>query len=137
MINAVIAIELEAYRECHGHIEVVHDQGQTVDGYALYLRYENERGDALAQWLCDPLANPVRHHARHQLPHSATRLPPAHLGGLNTASQACGHTPFSNPLTNYLAYPAASNAVGRWCMEPNHVASKTHRRGATRHLPGD
>ncbi|HBL01651.1 MAG TPA: hypothetical protein DDZ61_03355 [Aeromonas salmonicida] len=53
MISAVLAIELEAYRECHGHIEVVHDQGQTVDGYALYLRYENERGDALAQWLCD------------------------------------------------------------------------------------
>ncbi|WP_421304652.1 hypothetical protein [Aeromonas veronii] len=78
MISAVLAIELEAYRECHGHIEVVHDQGQTVDGYALYLRYENERGDALAQWLCD--------HPDHcwltqfgtltsnQLPHSAARL---------------------------------------------------------------
>ena len=32
---------------------MVHDQGQPVNGYALYLRYENERGDALAQWLCD------------------------------------------------------------------------------------
>ncbi len=53
MINAVTAIELEAYRECHGQIEVAHDQGQPVAGYALYLRYENERGDALAQWLCD------------------------------------------------------------------------------------
>lgn len=48
MINAVIAIELEAYRECHGQIEVAHDQGQPVAGYALYLRYENERGDTLA-----------------------------------------------------------------------------------------
>ncbi len=53
MINAVIAIELEAYLEHNGQIEVVHDQGQPVNGYALYLRYENERGDALAQWLCD------------------------------------------------------------------------------------
>ncbi|MCR3927614.1 hypothetical protein ACB295_11005 [Aeromonas caviae] len=53
MISAVLAIELEAYCECHGQIEVVHDQGQPVDGYALYLRYENEQGDALAQWLCD------------------------------------------------------------------------------------
>lgn len=24
-----------------------------MDSYALYLRYENERGDTLAQWLCD------------------------------------------------------------------------------------
>ena len=54
MINAVIAIELEAYLEHDGQIEVVHDQGLPVDGYTLlYLRYENERGDALAQWLCD------------------------------------------------------------------------------------
>lgn len=53
MINAVIAIELEAYLEHDGKIEAVHDRGQPVDGYALYLRYENERGDALAQWLCD------------------------------------------------------------------------------------
>ncbi|MGU5784597.1 hypothetical protein ACV1DY_13820 [Aeromonas caviae] len=53
MINAVIAIELEAYLEHNGQIEVVHDQGQPVNGYALYLRYENERGDALEQWLCD------------------------------------------------------------------------------------
>ncbi|MGL4922344.1 MAG: hypothetical protein ACRC4I_07005 [Aeromonas veronii] len=53
MINAVITIELEAYLEHDGQIEVVHDQGQPVDGYALYLRYENERGDVLAQWLCD------------------------------------------------------------------------------------
>ncbi|WP_461607324.1 hypothetical protein [Aeromonas rivipollensis] len=53
MISAVLAIELEAYRECHGQIEVVHDRGALVDGYALYLRYENERGDRLAQWLCD------------------------------------------------------------------------------------
>lgn len=137
MINAVLAIELEAYLERNGQVEVVHDQGQPVSGYALYLRYENERGDALAQWLCDPLANPVRHHARHQLPHSAARLHPAHLGSLNTANQAGGHTPFSNPLTNYFAYPAASNTVGRWRMEPNHVASQTDRRGDPRHLPGD
>ncbi|MGN5139847.1 MULTISPECIES: hypothetical protein [Aeromonas] len=53
MINAVIAIELEAYLEHDGQIEAVHDQSQPVDGYTLYLRYENERGDALAQWLCD------------------------------------------------------------------------------------
>ncbi|XEI33953.1 hypothetical protein NMD14_05955 [Aeromonas veronii] len=44
MINAVIAIELEAYLEHDGQIEAVHDQSQPVDGYALYLRYENERG---------------------------------------------------------------------------------------------
>lgn len=54
MINTVIAIELEAYLEHNGQIEAVHDQGQPVAGYALYLRYENERGDRLAQWLCDP-----------------------------------------------------------------------------------
>ncbi|MGE6133049.1 hypothetical protein [Aeromonas salmonicida] len=53
MINAVIAIELEAYLEHNGQIEAVHDRGQLVDSYALYLRYENERGDTLAQWLCD------------------------------------------------------------------------------------
>ncbi|MDM5075273.1 hypothetical protein ACTG15_17410 [Aeromonas sp. 164P] len=53
MINAVIAIELEAYLEHNGQIDVVHDRGSQVNGYALYLRYENERGDALAQWLCD------------------------------------------------------------------------------------
>ena len=53
MINAVIAIELEAYLEHDGQIEAVHDQGQPVAGNALYLRYENERGDRLAQWLCD------------------------------------------------------------------------------------
>ncbi|RZG22409.1 hypothetical protein [Klebsiella pneumoniae] len=53
MINAVIAIELEAYLEHDGQIEVVHDRDQPVDGYALYLRYENEQGNALAQWLCD------------------------------------------------------------------------------------
>ena len=53
MINTVIAIELEAYLEHNGQIEAVHGQGQPVNGYALYLRYENERGDALAQWLCD------------------------------------------------------------------------------------
>ena len=53
MINAVLAIELEAYLERNGQVEAVHDQGQPVDGYALYLRYENERCDALAQWLCD------------------------------------------------------------------------------------
>lgn len=53
MINTVIAIELEAYLEHDGQIEVVHDKGQPVNGYALYLRYENEQGDALAQWLCD------------------------------------------------------------------------------------
>lgn len=53
MINAVLAIELEAYHEHKGQIEVVHDQGTQVDGYALYLCYENERGDTLAQWLCD------------------------------------------------------------------------------------
>ncbi len=53
MINTMIAIELEAYLAHDGQIEVVHDQGQAVDGYTLYLRYENERGDALAQWLCD------------------------------------------------------------------------------------
>ncbi|MGL6624661.1 hypothetical protein [Aeromonas jandaei] len=33
--------------------EAVHDQGQPVDSYALYLRDENEQGDALAQWRCD------------------------------------------------------------------------------------
>ncbi|WP_239497759.1 hypothetical protein [Aeromonas allosaccharophila] len=49
MINAVIAIELEAYLERIGQVEAVHDQGQPVDGYALYLRYENEQGNALAQ----------------------------------------------------------------------------------------
>ena len=49
MINAVIAIELETYLERDGQIEVMHDQGQPVDGYALYLRYENEQGKALAQ----------------------------------------------------------------------------------------
>ena len=38
MINAVLAIELEAYLEHDGQIEVVDDQGQPVDGYALYLR---------------------------------------------------------------------------------------------------
>jgi hypothetical protein len=53
MINAVIAIELGAYRECHGQVEVAYDQGQPVDGYALCLRSENERCDALPQWLCD------------------------------------------------------------------------------------
>ena len=53
MINTMIAIELEAYLEHDGQIEVVHDQGLPVDGYTLYLRYENERGDALAQSLCD------------------------------------------------------------------------------------
>jgi hypothetical protein len=53
MINAMIAIELEAYLELNGQIKAVHDQGQPVAGYALYLRYENERGDRLAQWLCD------------------------------------------------------------------------------------
>jgi hypothetical protein len=116
MINAVIAIELEVYLEHDGQIDVVHDQGQPVNGYALYLRYENERGDALAQWLCDHpdhhWPNPVRHPTSHQLPHSTARLHHAHLGGLNTANQACGHTPFSNPLTKNLAYPAASHAVG-------------------------
>lgn len=49
IINAVIAIELEAYLEHDGQIEVVHDRGSQVNGYALYLRYENEWGDALAQ----------------------------------------------------------------------------------------
>ncbi|MGY1493650.1 hypothetical protein [Aeromonas dhakensis] len=49
MINAVIAIKLEAYLEHDGQIEVVHDRGSQVNGYALYLRYENEWGDALAQ----------------------------------------------------------------------------------------
>lgn len=97
--------------------------------------------NGVAQWLCappgSPLANPIRHHARHQLPRSVARLHPVHLGGLNTANQACGHIPCSNLLANYLAYPAAPNAVGRWCMEPNHVASQTDRRGDPRHLPGD
>ncbi|MFM4846384.1 hypothetical protein ACEUDP_16870 [Aeromonas caviae] len=78
MISAVLTIELEAYRECHDHIEVVHDQGQTVDGYALYLRYENERGDALAQWLCDHpdhcWLTQFGTLTSHQLPHSAARL---------------------------------------------------------------
>ena len=46
--------ENEAIKEnLNRQIEVVHDQGQPVNGYALYLRYENERGDALAQWLCE------------------------------------------------------------------------------------
>ncbi|WP_429032057.1 hypothetical protein [Aeromonas media] len=53
MINTVIAIKLESYLEHNGQIEAVHDQGLQVDGYALYLRYENEQGHALAQWLCD------------------------------------------------------------------------------------
>ncbi|MFM5125209.1 hypothetical protein ACET92_02980 [Aeromonas veronii] len=48
MINAVIAIELEAYLEHDGQIESVHNRDQPVNGYALYLRYENERGGALA-----------------------------------------------------------------------------------------
>ncbi|WP_323968042.1 hypothetical protein [Aeromonas veronii] len=54
MINAVIAIALEAYLEHNSQIEAVHDRGQLLDGCALYLRYENERGHALAQWLCAP-----------------------------------------------------------------------------------
>ena len=54
MINAVIAIELEAYLEHNAQIEAVHDRGQPLDGCALYLCYENERGNALAQWLCAP-----------------------------------------------------------------------------------
>lgn len=54
MINAVLTIELEGYLEHDGQVEAEHDQGQPVDGYALYLRYENERCDALAQWLCAP-----------------------------------------------------------------------------------
>ncbi|ENC6371150.1 hypothetical protein ABKX81_002770, partial [Aeromonas veronii] len=49
MINAVIAIALEAYLEHNSQIEAVHDRGQLLDGCALYLRYENERGHALAQ----------------------------------------------------------------------------------------
>lgn len=49
MINAVIAIELEVYLEHNGQIEAVHDRGQPLEGCALYLRYENERGNALAQ----------------------------------------------------------------------------------------
>ncbi|WP_336987848.1 hypothetical protein [Aeromonas hydrophila] len=32
MINAVIAIELEAYLKHYGQIEVVHEQRQPVDG---------------------------------------------------------------------------------------------------------
>lgn len=47
IINAVIAIELEAYLDHHGQIDVVHDQSQPVNGYALYLRYENEQGNKL------------------------------------------------------------------------------------------
>ena len=78
MINTMIAIELEAYLEHDGQIEVVHDQGQAVDGYALYLRYENERGDALAQWLCDHpdhcWLTQFGTLTSHQLPHSAARL---------------------------------------------------------------
>ncbi|MDM5087927.1 hypothetical protein OB947_03240 [Aeromonas bestiarum] len=53
MINAALAIELEAYLDRNDQIEVVHAQGQLVDGYALYLRYEHERGATMAQWLCD------------------------------------------------------------------------------------
>jgi hypothetical protein len=34
-------------------LEVVSDHSLQVDGYALYLRYEDEQGDTLAQWLCD------------------------------------------------------------------------------------
>ena len=58
MHRELIAIELEAYRDADGQIEVVRDYGLRVDGYALYLRYLTERGDALAQWLCD---HPDRH----------------------------------------------------------------------------
>ncbi len=36
MINAVIAIELETYLERDGQIEVVHDQGQPVDGVTVH-----------------------------------------------------------------------------------------------------
>ncbi|MCD6617617.1 hypothetical protein [Aeromonas veronii] len=77
MINAVIAIELEVYLEHDGQIEAVHDRDKPVDGYALYLHYENERGDTLVQSMRppgSPLANPVRHPTSHQLPHSAARL---------------------------------------------------------------
>ncbi len=114
MINAVIAIALEAYLEHNSQIEAVHDRGQLLDGCALYLRYENERGHALAQWLCAP--------------------PPETSGGLSTASQFSSHTPFSNLLTKHLAYPAASNLAGRWRMEHHHVAPQTDRRGDLRHL---
>lgn len=54
MINPMIAIELDVYLEHDGQIEAVHDRDKPVDGYALYLRYENERGDALVQWLYAP-----------------------------------------------------------------------------------
>ncbi|MBP8172954.1 hypothetical protein [Aeromonas salmonicida] len=58
MQTPLIAIELEAYHDPGGQIEVVRDHGLRVDGYALYLRYLTERGDALAEWLCD---HPDRH----------------------------------------------------------------------------
>ncbi|MGV2705421.1 UNVERIFIED_CONTAM: hypothetical protein MT382_18725 [Aeromonas salmonicida] len=58
MHRELIAIELEAYHDADGQIEVVRDHGLRVDGYTLYLRYLTERGDALAEWLCN---HPDRH----------------------------------------------------------------------------
>ena len=48
-----LALELEGGHDSGGHIQVVRDYGLRVDGYALYLRNQTERGDALAEWLCD------------------------------------------------------------------------------------
>lgn len=53
MHRELVAIELEAYHDPGGQIEVVRDYGLRVDGYVLYLRYLTEHGDALAEWLCD------------------------------------------------------------------------------------
>lgn len=58
MIKARVALELEGYHKNNGQIQVVRDYGLRVDGYTLYLRYENEKGDALAKWLYD---HPDRH----------------------------------------------------------------------------
>jgi len=85
MINVVIAIELEAYLEHDGQIEAVHDRDQPVDGYALYLRYENEQGNTLAQWLCD--------HPDHRW-----------LTQLGTLLATSYHV----PLNDYTAHPLAA-----------------------------
>ena len=48
-----LSLELEGVHDSGGQTRVVRDYGLRVDGYALYLRYQTERGDALAEWLCD------------------------------------------------------------------------------------
>ena len=53
MLTTLIAIELEAFHNVDGQIEVVRNDYLQVQGYALTLRYLTERGEALAEWLCD------------------------------------------------------------------------------------